>query len=341
MTHVSVHDGFENVEVVQSRPMCTKVCHSTECGSGGCPGENTTCYSTNEDTCGSQTETGFESGWSCCDGMPKGISMNLQNVDKWVVLDSDADFLNRACAAYGVESKQCGDFAGKKGQITGVDATAGSYTVWVPSAVEQQHNYDVNVSTFTLPAATLQHSSGAARKFVRLEGNSRTIFTEDGFMIDPHNSLVYGSTAASEAEGLSRGWFVNMIAYTLKGNFRWSDYSLFDENSIKGIAYPVVDLLITDEHIPAPECLNDFNFRDARNATCADYTQNSYCDTNGEATQAWCDAYYTGNSDCNFFGGGKDPVTALFPPNQCCTCGGGNITAPVEALPPPGMVFNM
>merc|ERR1719221_1905802 len=31
LTHVSVHDGFQNVEVVQSRPMCTTPCLASEC----------------------------------------------------------------------------------------------------------------------------------------------------------------------------------------------------------------------------------------------------------------------------------------------------------------------
>merc|ERR1719422_1573810 len=82
VTHVSVHSGFTNPEVVQRRQECEVACHEDECrdaeGASVCPG-GTICTTTRRSADRWVAEACSDAGLAndvdenCCDGKPMTI----------------------------------------------------------------------------------------------------------------------------------------------------------------------------------------------------------------------------------------------------------------------------
>merc|ERR1711920_132557 len=289
------------------------------------------------ESCSTSQETG-SGGASCCDGMQRTLTLSEANIDKWVKVLDDAAFVDRACTAYGDEVKTCGTHAGRVVRVQAVNPLQGSYSAWVPSAVDTPlvaPNFTNPAgSIYELPATALMESGPQMRMPIALVDGREA--WNDNFGADGYNGLVYQVGALAVAAGMQNGWFIDGISYVdWTGEERWFDYSYYFERFIKIKAgNRQVRMVLTDRPPVLPSaCLGDRAFVDRAGNTCANYTANQWCDRHGQASQDWCDSYQNENRACDqdsFYYGGDDPNTFFYPMTECCQCGGGNRAVPAE-----------
>lgn len=360
MTHVSVHSGFEEAEVIQARPTCTEPCHPSECatsaGVSACVG-NATCYSmkpadgTYAAECSTSTETGLPLDFHghCCDGLPKSIGGSEGNVNKWVNVFEDAAFVNRTCETFGGEIKDCAAHAGTKALILSYNAADYTYQTWVPTATTarlRDSNFEYPPSTlYNYAAFALKASTDDGRQFIEID-DGITLWNTATFDVDTHNGLIYKVGDIATAAGLRAGMFINLISYVLTdatqfAERRWFEYSRYADSTIKILnrQNKSVSLLVFDEEVASStECVDDRVFTDPKGNGCGNYTAFEWCNRHAEPSEEWCTINPPQFGSC-LLEGQRDADTGLNAGWECCKCGGGTRAPPPEATAASVLLF--
>lgn len=338
VTHVSVHSGFANPEVVQQRQQCTVQCHEDECrgaeGKNVC--ESEPCYTTRRSAKPFEAEECSNAGEAndvhenCCDGKPMTIPHSSEYDGKWVQLIAAAEMTD-FCREY-----NCGTnwvtVAGRpntKGLVQSTDGNS-SYTVAVPGAqtVLQSDNVkqfpEFSDSHMKIPNLVLRRSVEGKMKVI-LNVSSDLPLTN--YKLDASRILVE-TTLADHIE--AQGWFLEYVAVPFKGDDGNVTVRLMRGPTAAGALRenknsPNADFYYSDQGAEPGVCADapykgEGAINAVPNATCADWTDKQWCHPWGQKAPALCN------------GTGIDPNICPNPAwrpeglNQCCSCGGGSWT---------------
>jgi len=325
MTHLSVYDGFVDVEVIQDRPLCDTVCHASECASTcGTDEAPETCFSTTSSMdCSSEQVTGHltDADRVCCDSLERRIVIEPVPVSEWVAL-ADVALLTRACAAF-ASSASCTDYTGLKGQVQSCDNVAKTCEVWVPTAQAAESTGPATPpadAILTLPAYGLVSKSDMQMRSIIVPDPTYRMLWDDGwtagtFQVDYHTGLVFSATAQTAVDyTIDRGWFMSMVRYNPGYWYgsRWFQYSATIVDDLSRPGKSDISIFLTDEPIlPRPVCGLSYypdtylpipqmagqTWHDYKGNNCSAYEERDYCTRHAEPTQAWCDDIFFPNFD--------------------------------------------
>lgn len=321
MTHLSVHDGFENVEVIQERPSCETPCDASECAIPCGTGADTCFTTTPALDCSTSKVTGHttDADRVCCDGLERSIDITSgPPVGEWVALTSNQGNLEQACLAFPSASCAGSPHAGVKANVQSCDAATKTCSLWVPSAQDVEsvlpNPLDIPIpppsAILTFPMFGLVAKELQTRSIVIPAATYPVLWQPasgnwgSSFFIDFHTGLVLASTAAEAVSaGLSKGWFISNIRYNVpnlwSAGARWYQYSKTTTNQLQVFTdRGDVSIYLTDEVVPLPFCNISVNtngevWADLSGNTCERYTNEGgepWCTRHAEPTQAWCDS---------------------------------------------------
>lgn len=340
VTHVSVHTGFKNPEVVQQRQQCTVQCHEDECkGADGdkCP-EGMRCTTTKrsankwEAAACSDSSEADDVHENCCDGKPLTIPLDSSYTQTWVQLIASAQMTD-FCADYPHCDEKLVPVANRsnnKGKILGIDGD--SYTVAAPGRLMslqdvprdqiQQFPY-INGTHMKIPKFALRHATPGTRK---KKVNASTSINLNNYELDKSKILV-SSTLPDHVD--VQGWFLEFVTVAFDGenSTRWlrGPTGAIKHRNNKNSA--PADFWYSDEgDVTGADCMDAPYTGEAGlfEATCGNWTEGHWCHPWGQKTPELCKDTGLNPAYC---------TNSLFRPEglfQCCQCGGGSWTPPAS-----------
>jgi len=316
----AVYTGFEEGEVVDSRPQCSVQCHPEEC-SGGCDDSGSGCFSRlpsqgddNSASCTAEQTTG-PAGVQCCEGRQLNTVSGALQVGDWVRIFTDADAVSNACDALIGAAGNCSDAAGHKVEIMST-LVGNSYDVYVPQ------RWDQATSVISMPPDVMQAAPLTDRLLDVTPAVTNAISRDDATI-----GLVTAVGPAAEGAGVKQWDYINML--TIPCSFLddtgygsacvtedgwWMSYS---ESLWGGLRPLITKIWFQDEIRDHTGCVDESQWVDSLNNTCQSYVANAWCEDHGIATTDFVNQ--TGATSLEDLKVGAGWHAA----HMCCLCGGG------------------
>jgi len=338
VTHVSVHTGFKDPEVVQQRQQCTVQCHEDECrGADGAPmcQEGMRCTTTKRSanpleasacSASSEADDVYE---NCCDGKPLTIPLDASFNQKWVRLIASAQMTD-FCADYPHCDEmlvQVANRSNNKGKILGIDGD--SYTLAVPGRLmslqtdQIQQFPHINGTHMKIPNFALRRST---ERNIKRKVKASTDIRNANYALDKSKILV-SSTLPDHMD--VQGWFLEFVTVAFDGEngTRWLRGPTGAANHRRNPDSEPGDFWYSDQgEVTGAVCTDaPYTGEQGLEITCGNWTAGDWCHPWGQKKPELCEDTGLAKAYCD--SPNWRPI-GLF---QCCHCGGGSWTPPAES----------